>query len=220
MNCATISSARLRLLARRHRMDLELAQHFFPNCGIAVHVVGTAALERQIRRELGVVVAIDAVAIEHRPLLLQHGFGRRLHQEIGRRRPRQRLRLRLRYRPSFCTIYRLPALFARLRVAARETRATARLPRPAAPAVRNRPARRPVGGGGRGALLRYDLQRGLAGRVLQVHVGPTFDERPHDRRACLPKPRGAAPSRRRASSRSDRRRPRAAAPLHRRDYGC
>ena len=73
-NCATISSVGLRLLARRHRVDRQLAQHLFPDRGIGVHVVEAAALERQIGRELGVVVAIDAVAVEHRPLLLQLGF--------------------------------------------------------------------------------------------------------------------------------------------------
>ena len=38
----------LRLLARRHRSNLELAQHLFPDRGIGVDVVEARPLERQL----------------------------------------------------------------------------------------------------------------------------------------------------------------------------
>ena len=64
----------LRLLARRHRADLELVQHLFPRGGICVHVVRHAPVERQVGREIRVVMAVRAIACEHAPLLAERRF--------------------------------------------------------------------------------------------------------------------------------------------------
>jgi hypothetical protein len=75
---------RLRLLARRHGMDLQLTQHLFPHGGIGMDVVQAPALERKIGRKLRVVVTFDAVAVDHRPVLTQLLFRGRIEQENRR----------------------------------------------------------------------------------------------------------------------------------------
>ncbi len=67
---------RLGNVARRHEADVELVDHLFPDGRIGMHIRRIAALEGQLGREIDIVVAIDAIALDHRPLTLELGLRR------------------------------------------------------------------------------------------------------------------------------------------------
>jgi hypothetical protein len=77
---------RLRLLARRHHAHIELVEGLLPDGGFSRDPVGTSALEGQSGREFPIVVTVDAISIEHRPMLFEPGLRLLLlgHPEIAR----------------------------------------------------------------------------------------------------------------------------------------
>ncbi len=94
-NDSRASELRLRLLARRHHAEPELPEPASQMRASATTSRAFAA-EANPARELGIVVAIDAVAVDHRPALVQHGIGRALRdgRRARRRLPRQQRRRR------------------------------------------------------------------------------------------------------------------------------
>ena len=74
----------LRLARRRHQPAAQLAHRGFEHLRLERHGVGAHAFEHEAARGFGRVVAVDAVGLDERPLLL--GRGRRAGRCRGRAR--------------------------------------------------------------------------------------------------------------------------------------
>ena len=76
---------RPRLARRRHQVSAELANHLLPELGLGRDVADLHVLERALARELGVVVAIRAVALEDVPVRRDRLLGRALARAASER---------------------------------------------------------------------------------------------------------------------------------------
>ncbi len=66
---------RTRLVLWRHGPRRELAQHALPHVRVLGHTGGIGLFERELTRELGTVVAVHAIALQHRARVFGRGDG-------------------------------------------------------------------------------------------------------------------------------------------------
>ena len=77
---------RSRLLRGRHQVAAKLAHGFLENLRVRGNAFRSHRVERELTRELGAVVTLDAILVDHLPLLTGFGNGAAIRPRIFRTR--------------------------------------------------------------------------------------------------------------------------------------